>query len=163
MLSLNIAVLTISDTRVVANDKSGAKLIEFVKSAKHNCLDYKICKDNIYQIRAIVSNWIADSKINVILLTGGTGFAKTDVTIAAITPLFDKQINGFGELFRQLSIAEIGCSTIQSNASAGMANRTLLFAMPGSTSACQLAWSAIIEKQLDSEFKPCNFTAHLCH
>lgn len=154
---LNVCVLTISDTRTTDNDTSGDKLCELAREAGHKIYDRSIIKDDIYQMRAFVSKWIADDKVQVILMTGGTGFAGRDSTPEAITPILDKTIDGFGELFRQLSFADIGTSTIQSRAFAGLANRTLIFALPGSTGACSLGFEAIIRTQIDSRSKPCNF------
>ncbi len=155
---LNIAVLTVSDTRQFSNDKSGNYLAETLTSTGHHLADRKICQDDIYQIRRDVSAWIADKNIQVILLTGGTGVTGRDVTPEAIIPLFDKAIPGFGELFRLISYEEIGTSTLQSRAIAGLANQTYLFALPGSLGACQTAWTKILSAQLDNRHKPCNFS-----
>lgn len=154
---INIAVLTVSDTRTVATDKSGATLIEFLRGAGHQLAQHAIVKDDVHQIRAAVSGWIADSNVHAVLVTGGTGFTSRDTTPDALLPLFDQVIEGFGELFRSLSYAEIGTSTIQSRTVAGVANRTVIFSMPGSTGACKTAWNGIICEQLDSRHKPCNF------
>ena len=154
---LNICILTVSDTRTKANDTSGQALADHLQQAGHHLWQRQLCRDNVYQIRAIVSDWIANPEAQVILITGGTGFAGRDSTPEALIPLLDKQIIGFGELFRQLSFTEIGTSTIQSRAFAGLANRTLLFAMPGSTGACHTAWTQIVQPQLDSRTRPCNF------
>ncbi len=153
---LSIAVLTVSDTRTADNDKSGHYLAETLKYEGHCLREKIIIKDDRYLIRAKLSAWIADPKLHVILITGGTGFASRDVTPEAVKPLFDKEIPGFGELFRHLSYDEIGSSTLQSRALAGLANKTFIFCMPGSTSACQLAWEKIIQPQLDQSNKPCN-------
>ncbi|GAC1380227.1 MAG: hypothetical protein NVS3B3_22780 [Aquirhabdus sp.] len=118
-------------------------------------------KDDIYQLRAVVSKWIASSDIQVVITTGGTGFSGRDSTPEALAPLFDKEVEGFGELFRHYSLLEIGTSTLQSRALAGMANRTLVFCGPGSTGACKTAWTTILESQLNSETKPCNFVSHV--
>lgn len=158
---LNICVLTVSDTRNLSTDTSGQKLQDLLKLAGHVLYARNLVIDDIYQIRAVISQWIADSDAQVILITGGTGFAGRDATIEAVTPLFDKTVVGFGELFRQLSFAEIGTSTIQSRATAGLANRTLIFCLPGSTGACNTAWANIIEQQLDSRHGPCNFVGQL--
>jgi len=158
---LNIAVLTVSDTRNFDTDTSGRHLKESAESSGHKIGDYKIVKDDIYALRAIISNWVASDDIQAILVTGGTGFTARDSTPEALIPLFDKTIGGFGELFRSLSYDEIDCSTIQSRAIAGLANGTVIFCLPGSTNACRLGWSKIIEKQLDSSFRPCNFVPHL--
>lgn len=156
--SLNIAVLTVSDTRTFADDKSGDLLEKSLLSAGHQLADRKICKDNKYLIRAIVSQWIADDSIQVILSTGGTGVTGRDITPEALSPLFDKTIEGFGELFRQISFTEIGTSTVQSRAIAGLANKTYLFALPGSSGACRTAWQKILASQLDNRHRPCNFS-----
>lgn len=158
---LNICVLTVSDTRNFDSDTSGQKLLELLTAAGHRLFDRQLVRDDIYQIRAVVSQWIVEQQAQVILITGGTGFAGRDSTVEAVTPLFDKTVVGFGELFRQISFEEIGTSTIQSRATAGLANRTLIFCLPGSTSACTTAWTRIIEQQLDSRHKPCNFVAQL--
>ncbi len=158
---LDIAVLTVSDTRVEIDDKSGKILVDQLCASGHRLYSKAIVKDDIYQVRAIASEWIADSNIKVILITGGTGFSERDSTPEAITPLFDKQINGFGELFRQLSFDEIGTSTIQSRSLAGIANNTVIFCMPGSPGACTTAWKQVIREQLDLQHRPCNFVAML--
>jgi molybdenum cofactor biosynthesis protein B len=157
----NIAVLTVSDTRTEATDTSGGYLVEQLILAGHHLADKKIVVDDKYQIRAVVSQWIADGDIQAILITGGTGFTSRDTTPEAVTPLFDKEVEGFGELFRMVSFQEIGTSTIQSRALAGFANHTVIFAMPGSTGACRTAWTNIIAQQLDSSHKPCNFMPHI--
>lgn len=154
---LTIGVLTVSDTRTVENDTSGDLLIDSLQQSGHTLFARHIVKDDIYAIRAIVSAWIADQVVDAVLLTGGTGFSGRDSTPEAILPLFDKPIDGFGELFRQLSFDDIGTSTIQSRALAGFANNTVIFAMPGSTGACELAWKRILVEQLDSRHRPCNF------
>ncbi|WP_428035826.1 molybdenum cofactor biosynthesis protein B [Amphritea sp.] len=155
--SLSIAVLTVSDTRTPENDTSGDALVNGLTDAGHTLADRTISKDDVYQLRAVVSKWIADESIQAILVTGGTGFTLRDTTPEALKPLFDKAIEGYGELFRQLSYEEIGTSTIQSRAFAGVANRTVIFCMPGSTGACKTAWNGIIREQLDSRHRPCNF------
>jgi len=154
---LNIAVLTVSDTRTLDNDTSGQLLVDGVAAEGHQLADRNIVKDDPYQIRAVISQWIADENLHVILITGGTGFSGRDSTPEAVTPLFDKEITGFGELFRQVSYDQIGSSTIQSRAVAGLANYTAVFCMPGSNNACKTAWEKIIKEQLDSRQKPCNF------
>lgn len=159
--ALNIAVLTVSDTRTHDTDKSGATLTELLTTAGHKLADKRIVKDDIYQIRAALSEWIANDNIQVVLTTGGTGFTGRDSTPEAASVLFDTQVDGFGELFRQISFDEIGTSTIQSRALAGFANQCLIFVLPGSTGACTTAWTKIIEQQLDASFKPCNFVSHL--
>ena len=154
---LNIAVLTVSDTRTPDNDTSGDALVTGLTEAGHVLADHEICKDDVYQLRAVVSKWVADESVQAVLVTGGTGFTLRDTTPEALKPLFDKAIEGYGELFRQLSYEEIGTSTIQSRAFAGVANRTVVFCMPGSTGACKTAWNGIIREQLDSRHRPCNF------
>ena len=139
-IPLNIAVLTVSDTRNESTDTSGKALVERVENEGHHLITKQIVKDDIYQLRAVVSEWIANEKIHVIISTGGTGFTDRDNTPEAITPLFDKQVEGFGETFRAISLTEIGTSTIQSRAFAGMANHTVIFCVPGSTNACKTAW-----------------------
>jgi molybdenum cofactor biosynthesis protein B len=158
---LNICILTVSDTRNVETDTSGQKLQDLLTTAGHRLHDRNLVIDDIYQIRAVISQWIVDKNAQVILITGGTGFAGRDSTVEAVTPLFDKTVVGFGELFRQVSYEEIGTSTIQSRATAGFANRTLIFCLPGSTGACTTAWDKIIKEQLDSRHKPCNFVGQL--
>jgi molybdenum cofactor biosynthesis protein B len=159
--SLHICVLTVSDTRTFETDTSGQKLQDLLTAAGHKLHDRKLVIDDIYQIRAVVSNWIVDAQAQVVLITGGTGFAGRDSTVEAMVPLFDKTVVGFGELFRQISYDEIGTSTIQSRATAGFANRTLIFCLPGSTGACTTAWEKIIKDQLDARHKPCNFVGQL--
>ena len=158
---LNIAVLTVSDTRTLEEDTSGALYVERLSAAGHQLIDRKILKDDIYQIRAAVSQWIADDAVQLVLITGGTGYTERDSTAEAVLPLLDKVVDGFGELFRQVSIASIGHSTIQSRAVAGLANSTLVCCTPGSTNACRTAWDEILGQQLDSRTKPCNFVPHL--
>ncbi|NMP15050.1 molybdenum cofactor biosynthesis protein B [Thalassotalea sp. Y01] len=159
--ALNIAVLTVSDTRNEQTDTSGKALVDRLERAGHTLAAKTIVKDDVYQLRAAVSNWIADDNIHVIISTGGTGFSQRDNTPEAISVLFDKAVEGFGELFRYISYKEIGTSTIQSRAFAGMANKTVIFCVPGSTNACKTAWDKIIAEQLDAEHKPCNFAPHL--
>lgn len=160
-IKLNISVITVSDTRTTENDTSGNFLINSIKESGHNECNKSIIIDNIYKIREIASQWIADEKTQVIIITGGTGFTERDSTPEAMIPLFDKIIDGFGELFRQISFNTIGTSTIQSRAVAGLANDTLIFCIPGSTNACKQAWNEIIKTQLDSRHKPCNFAMRL--
>ena len=160
-IPLNIAVLTVSDTRDESNDTSGQLLVERLKDAGHVLSDKKIVIDDIYKIRAHLSHWIADNDTHVVLITGGTGFTSRDSTPEAVSPLLDKTVNGFGELFRQISLDQIGTSTIQSRALAGMANKTLIFCLPGSTNACRTAWDEIISSQVDSRQGPCNFVPQL--
>jgi len=156
-----IAVLTVSDTRSEETDTSGGYLTNALKEAGHQLQDKQIVIDDRYKIRALVSNWIADPQIEAILITGGTGFTSRDTTPEAVSVLFDKKIEGFGELFRAISYQEIGSSTIQSRALAGFANNTVIFCMPGSTGACKTAWSKIIAEQLNSQYTPCNFMPHI--
>ena len=153
---LNLAVLTVSDTRNESNDTSGTALVEKISNFGHFVVDKKIVSDNIYHIRAIVSQWIIDENIDAIITTGGTGVTGRDGTPEAIMPLLDKVLDGFGETFRWLSFADIKTSTIQSRAIAGVANGTYIFCLPGSTSACKMAWDSIIQAQLDSRTRPCN-------
>jgi molybdenum cofactor biosynthesis protein B len=157
----NIAVLTVSDTRTEENDTSGRYLVENLQEAGHTLADKKIVIDDIYQIRAVVSQWVADESVQAVMITGGTGFTSRDSTPEALVPLFDKQVEGFGELVRAVSYEEIGTSTIQSRAIAGFANHTVIFAMPGSTGACRTGWTKIIKQQLDASHRPCNFMPHL--
>ena len=158
---LSVAVLTVSDTRDEASDSSGQYLCEALLEAGHRCTDKRIVKDDIYQIRAALSAWIADAGVDAVLVTGGTGFSGRDSTPEAVSVLFDKHIEGFGEMFRAVSYEEIGSSTIQSRALAGFANNTVVFCMPGSTGACKTAWSKLIAEQLDSRHRPCNFVGVL--
>jgi molybdenum cofactor biosynthesis protein B len=156
-VALNIAVLTVSDTRTLETDTSGQTLVDRLEAVGHKLQARTIVKDDVYQLRAQVSAWIADPGIHVVLSTGGTGFSHRDSTPEALQPLFDKQIEGFGELFRSLSFEEIGTSTIQSRAVAGLANGTVIFCLPGSTGACRTGWDRIIAEQLDKRHRPCNF------
>jgi len=149
--------MTISDTRSEADDKSGAWLCEALGREGHHLEAREICRDDVYQIRAIASRWIADPNIQAIITTGGTGFTGRDSTPEAMNVLFDKEIGGFGELFRQVSYEEIGSSTIQSRALGGLANATLIFCLPGSSNAVKTGWEKILRNQLDSTFRPCNF------
>ncbi|WP_295803084.1 molybdenum cofactor biosynthesis protein B [uncultured Microbulbifer sp.] len=158
---LQIAVLTVSDTRTENTDTSGQYLAESLQTAGHTLADRCIVHDDIYQIRAVVSRWIADGDIHAVLVTGGTGFTERDSTPEALEPLFDKTVEGFGELFRQISFREIGSSTVQSRALAGLANHTLVCCMPGSTGACRTAWEGILQEQLDASHGPCNFVPHM--
>ena len=158
---LNIAVLTVSDTRNLDTDTSGQALIDGLQSAGHTLAERAIVKDDIWQIRARVCSWIASENVQVVLITGGTGFTGRDSTPEAVACLLDKQVDGFGELFRQISVADIGTSTIQSRALAGLANGTLVCCLPGSTNACRTAWDGILGEQLDSRHRPCNFVPHL--
>jgi len=155
--SLSLAVLTVSDTRTEANDTSGDYLVCAATEAGHHVVTRTIEVDDRFLLRARISQWIADPSIQVILVTGGTGFTSRDATPEAIRPLLEVIIDGFGELFRQLSYEEIGTSTIQSRALAGISNNTLVFCIPGSTGACKTAWNGILSAQLDSTHRPCNF------
>jgi len=156
---LNIAVLTLSDTRTSETDTSGQALADLLVAAGHRLAARELCKDDVYVCRAVVSGWIADDGIDVIISTGGTGLTQRDSTPEALSPLFDCNIEGFGELFRQISYLEIGTSTIQSRALAGLANQTLIFCLPGSTGACRTGWNGILVEQLNSTHRPCNFVA----
>lgn len=159
--ALGAAVLTVSDSRDEDSDTSGRYLREVLLASGHRVLDKCIVKDDIYQIRAVLSRWIADEQIQAVLVTGGTGFSGRDSTPEAVSVLFDKEIHGFGEVFRAVSFEEIGSSTVQSRALAGLANNTVIFCMPGSTGACKTAWTRLIAEQLDSRHRPCNFVGVL--
>lgn len=156
---LRLAVLTVSDTRTLADDSSGQALVDAAVAAGHRVVEREVLRDDIYKVRALVARWIADDGIDGVLTTGGTGFTGRDSTPEAITPLLDKIMPGFGELFRALSYDDIGTSTLQSRAFAGLANATFVFCLPGSTSACRLAWDKIIAQQLDARTRPCNLAA----
>lgn len=160
-ISLSIAVLTISDTRTLRTDTSGGYLADAARQAGHQLVERSLIEDNVYTIRAEVSAWIARDDIQVVLATGGTGLTTRDSTPEAVLPLLDKRIEGFGELFRHLSLAEIGTSTIQSRTLAGLANRTLIICMPGSTKACRTGWEQILVKQLDAREGACNLVTHV--
>jgi len=155
-LPLSLCVLTVSDTRTAANDGSGDYLCAALAEAGHRLHERAIVRDDKYALRAIVSRWIADEAVHGILVNGGTGFTGRDSTPEALEPLLDKSMPGFGEMFRVLSFDEIGTSTLQSRAFAGLANATFLFALPGSTSACRTGWEKLIRAQLDARTKPCN-------
>ncbi len=155
-IPLNMAVLTVSDTRTDENDTSGLTLVSGLTEAGHLVRDKKIVPDDIYQIRAIVSQWIADPGIEAIISTGGTGFTGRDGTPEAISPLLDKELEGFGEIFRMISYQDIKSSTMQSRALAGVANGTYIFCLPGSSNACHTAWQHLIKDQLDHRTRPCN-------
>ncbi|MDT8893673.1 molybdenum cofactor biosynthesis protein B [Halomonas sp. I1] len=157
MIPLSVAVLTVSDTRTEATDRSGQALVERLEAAGHQLHDKRIIADDVYHIRAQVAAWIADAEVQVILTTGGTGFTGRDSTPEAVSVLLDKRIEGFGELFRHLSWQEIGSSTVQSRCLGGLANATVVFCLPGSTGACRTAWDGILAEQLDSRHQPCNF------
>ncbi len=153
---LNLCVLTVSDTRTADNDSSGDYLALSLGQAGHRLHDKRIVVDNRHAIRAIVAQWIADDSVHGVLLTGGTGFTGRDSTPEAIAPLLDKEMPGFGEMFRAISFEEIGTATMQSRAFAGLANGTFVFCLPGSTSACRTAWDKLIRAQLDATTRPCN-------
>lgn len=155
-IPVSIAVLTVSDSRSLADDKSGDLLVERITTANHQLADRAIVKDDKYAIRAVVSQWIADETIDVVICTGGTGLTGRDGTPEAVSVLFDKTIDGFGEIFRQVSWQEISTSTIQSRAIAGVANATYIFSLPGSSGACATAWDQLLSKQLDYRTRPCN-------
>ena len=156
-IPLNLAVLTVSDSRTEETDKSGLALKELAEKAGHQVVEKCIVPDDIYQLRAVVSRWIADSEVHVVVSTGGTGITGRDSTPEAMLPLFDKEIEGFGELYRTVSLEEIGASTIQSRAIGGLSNGTLIFCLPGSTGACRTGWEKILKAQLDIRTRPCNF------
>lgn len=158
---LNVAVLTVSDSRTLAEDTSGQYLADSLQEAGHNLADRQLITDDIYKIRAVISGWIADPEVHAVITTGGTGFYIRDSMPEAVSVLFDKEIDGFGEMFRLISKDEIGMSTIQSRAVAGMANNTVIFCLPGSSGACRTGWTQIIKEQLDSRTGPCNFVPHL--
>ena len=153
---LSLCVLTVSDSRTPGNDTSGDYLVDALRADAHHLHARALLPDDKYRLRAQVSTWIADASVDGILVTGGTGFTGRDSTPEALLPLLDKQMPGFGELFRALSFEEIGTSTLQSRAFAGLANATFVFALPGSTPACRTAWEKIIRAQLDARTKPCN-------
>jgi molybdopterin adenylyltransferase len=161
MKGLAIALLTVSDSRSLAEDKSGDYLEQAIGAAGHRLVERTLLRDDVYRIRARVAIWIAEDSIDVVLVTGGTGFTGRDATPEAVIPLLDKQMPGFGETFRMLSWDEIGASTIQSRALAGAANRTFVFCLPGSTGACRTAWDKLIRPQLDIDTRPCNLATLL--
>jgi len=154
---LSIAVLTISDTRDLADDKSGTTLVERIEKAGHKLTARAIVKDDVRKIRAQVKHWIKDKKIDVVITTGGTGFTGRDVTPEAIEPLFEKRMDGFSAMFLMVSAPKIGSSAIQTRATAGVANATYIFCVPGSPGACKDAWDEILVHQLDYRYRPCNF------
>lgn len=156
LIPLGIAVLTISDSRTEETDKSGALLVERLASAGHRLVEKCIVPDDIYAIRAVLSRWIADDRVNAVISTGGTGVTGRDGTPEAVLPLLDKEIEGFGEVFRSLSYGEIATSTLQSRALAGVANATYIFCLPGSSGACRTGWDKVISAQLDYRTRPCN-------
>ena len=156
-LPVNIALLTVSDTRSAADDRSGNTLAELASAAGHRIVARRIIKDELIEIAAQLRGWITDAEVDVVIATGGTGVTGRDVTPEAFHSVYEKEIAGFGELFRWLSYDKIGTSTIQSRATAGVAGGTYLFALPGSPSACRDAWEGILVHQLDNRFRPCNF------
>ena len=156
-LPLSISVLTISDTRTLDNDSAGDTLINRLTEAGHKLAERAIVADNIYRIRAVISNWLVDDKTQVILTTGGTGVTGRDGTPEAVSPLLDKELAGFGELFRSISYQRIGSSSMQSRCLAGVANGKYIFCVPGSVDACETAWDHLLLTQLDSRTTPCNF------
>ncbi|MEL3923223.1 molybdenum cofactor biosynthesis protein B [Aeromonas enteropelogenes] len=160
-IPLKIAVLTVSNSRTADEDSSGDYLVSALSEAGHQLADRALLADDLYQIRSRVSQWIADEGIQVVLVNGGTGFNDQNRVPEAVGVLFDRTVKGFGELFRQLSFAEIKGSAMQSRALAGLANRTLICCLPGSTGACRLGWEKLIRDQLDARTKPCNFVSHL--
>ncbi len=155
-IALNLCVLTVSDSRTPENDTSGDYLVSALEADGHRLAGRALLPDDRYQLRAAVSQWIADPAVDVVLVTGGTGFTGRDSTPEALLPLLDKEMPGFGELFRAISFEEIGTSSLQSRAFAGLANSTFVFCLPGSTSACRTAWEKIVRAQLDARTKPCN-------
>ena len=155
-IPIDIAVLTVSDTRTNETDTSGRLLVARLESDGHRLAEKAIVTDDVYRIRAKVSSWIADPGVRAIVSTGGTGLTGRDGTPEAVRPLLDKEIDGFGELFRAVSYEEIGTSTINSRAVAGVANGTLVFCLPGSSGACRTAWDRLLREQLDYRFRPCN-------
>ncbi|MFM5508727.1 molybdenum cofactor biosynthesis protein B [Aeromonas rivipollensis] len=160
-IPLKIAVLTVSDSRTTADDSSGDYLVSALTQAGHQLADRALCADNLFRIRAQVSQWIVDEAVQVVLINGGTGFNEQNRVPEAVGVLFERTVQGFGEMFRQLSFAEIKGSAMQSRALAGLANRTLICCLPGSTGACQLGWEQLIRDQLDARTRPCNFVSHL--
>ncbi|TAN05287.1 MAG: molybdenum cofactor biosynthesis protein B [Rhodanobacteraceae bacterium] len=160
-LPLSLAVLTVSDTRTLANDTSGQLLADALTAAGHHLHARERLPDDRYAIRARVAAWIADPAVQGVLITGGTGFTGRDSTPEAVLPLLDKVMPGFGELFRAVSFAEIGTSSLQSRAFAGLSNQTFVFALPGSTSACRTAWEQLLKAQLDARTRPCNLVGLL--
>ncbi|NJN62074.1 MAG: molybdenum cofactor biosynthesis protein B [Coleofasciculaceae cyanobacterium RL_1_1] len=158
-IPVNLAILTVSDTRTLETDRSGQILVDLATSAGHHVIARSIVTDDRAQIVARLERWVADSEVDVVIATGGTGITGRDVTPEAFHSVYDKEIPGFGELFRWLSYSKIGTSTIQSRATAGLAGGTYLFALPGSTGACKDAWNDILQWQLDNRYQPCNFVS----
>lgn len=160
-ISLNLCVLTVSDSRTFETDSSGQFLVDALTDAGHRLHERKLLRDDRYAIRAQVAAWIADAAVHGVLVTGGTGFTGRDSTPEAVLPLLDKEMPGFGELFRAVSFEEIGTSSLQSRAFAGLSNQTFVFALPGSTSACRTAWEKLLRAQLDARTRPCNLVGLL--
>ncbi|HLR12540.1 MAG TPA: molybdenum cofactor synthesis domain-containing protein [Burkholderiaceae bacterium] len=160
-IRLNVAVMTISDSRSTHTDTSGDYLVQALSQADHQLATRALVPSQRWAIRKVLCDWIVDDNIDVIITNGGTGYGPDKATVAAVAPMLDETITGFGELFRQLSYHDVGSSSIQSDATAGMANNTVIFCLPGSTGACRLAWDEIIQPQLDSQKKPCNFATTL--
>jgi len=156
LVPVNIAVMTVSDSRTEETDTSGASLVKRLTEAGHNLAEKIIVPDDVYQIRAVISRWIADPDVFAVISTGGTGLTGRDITPEAVRPLLDKEIEGIGELFRWVSYQDIRTSTVQSRAMGGVANGTFVFCLPGSTGACKTGWDAIIGPQLDYRNRPCN-------
>ena len=159
LIPVNVAVMTVSDSRTEDNDTSGKALVDRLSAAGHHLADKGIIADDVYKIRETVSRWIASTDVDVIITTGGTGLTGRDITPEAIKPLLDKEIEGIGELFRMVSYEEIGTSTVASRALGGVANGTFVFCLPGSTGACRTGWDKVIGPQLDSRTRPCNIVA----
>ena len=155
--ALRIAVLTISDTRALVDDRSGSLLVERLTSAGHALAHRAIVTDDVTEIRAVVGGWIEDPEVDVVITTGGTGFTGRDVTPEAVEPLFEKRMEGFSTIFHQISFQKIGTSTLQSRATAGVAKATYIFCLPGSPGACKDGWDEILAHQLDVRHRPCNF------
>jgi molybdenum cofactor biosynthesis protein B len=156
-IAVRIAVLAVSDTRSLEDDRSGAALAEMITSAGHELAERAIVKDEVSEIRAKVQGWIADPRVDVVITTGGTGFTGRDVTPEAVRPLFEKEIDGFSTVFHMISFEKVGTSTIQSRACGGVAQGTYIFCLPGSPGACRDAWNGILKWQLDNRHRPCNF------
>tara|TARA_E500000318_G_scaffold85928_1_gene82283 strand:- start:148 stop:693 length:546 start_codon:yes stop_codon:yes gene_type:complete len=158
---LNIAVLTVSDTRTPETDTSGGLLVERARAAGHNVIEHVIVKDEVIDIRAAVTRWIADQGVDVVLTTGGTGFSPRDVTPEAVKPLFTREMDGFSVVFHQVSLGTVGVSTLQSRAFAGQAGETFIFCVPGSTGACRDAWDNVFHLEFDSRFRPCSLVGQI--
>jgi molybdenum cofactor biosynthesis protein B len=156
-IAVNIAVLTVSDTRTIKEDKSGSSLERMLTEAGHNLAERTIVKDDVEAIRAVLRGWIESKDVDVVITTGGTGFTGRDITPEAVRPLFEKEIEGFSTLFHMQSFEKVGTSTIQSRACGGVANGTYIFCVPGSPGACRDAWNGILKYQLDNRHRPCNF------